>query len=85
MEITELLNDCYTNYHFSENIIDNNIYFDYKLKEGPSNTTNALKLLEIMDFDSEIINNDNFETYLISPSHPFCDTIIIGNSVTFNL
>ena len=70
MEITELLNDCYTNYHFSENIIDNNIYFDYKLKEGPSNTTNALKLLEIMDFDSEIINTANHICYNLKRNKP---------------
>ena len=70
MEITELLNDCYTNYHFSENIIDNNIYFDYKLKEGPSNTTNALKLLEIMDFDSEIINTASHICYNLKRNKP---------------
>ncbi len=33
----------------------------------------------------EITNDDDFESYLISSTHPFCDTIVIGNSVTFNL
>ena len=49
---------------------DNNIYFDYKLKEGPSNTTNALKLLEIMDFDSEIINTANHICYNLKRNKP---------------
>lgn len=73
----------------------------YSIDLELSQNTSESKTLQIIDkitnsigryilnnknqLDSEIINNDNFETYLISPSHPFCDTIIIGNSVTFNL
>ena len=35
--------------------------------------------------DPEITNDAAFETYLTSPMHPFCDTIVIGDSITFNL
>ena len=40
------------NYHFSEHYIDNKIKFDYKIKEGKCNTTNAVYLMKntgIMD------------------------------------
>ena len=36
-----------------------NITFDYRLKNGPSTTTNAVRLLEFMGFDPEIIREAN--------------------------
>lgn len=33
------------NYHFSENWEKGDLYFDYKIKHGPSQSTNALKIL----------------------------------------
>ena len=48
LELTRL-SDCseaIDNYHFSEQWKNNNLYFDYKIKEGVSKTTNALKILE---------------------------------------
>lgn len=35
------------NYHFEESIIDRQMIFDYKLRLGPSPTTNALKIMAI--------------------------------------
>jgi hypothetical protein len=35
------------NYHFREEIIDGRMVFDYRLRPGPSPTTNALKIMEI--------------------------------------
>jgi hypothetical protein len=35
------------NYHFREEIIAGQMVFDYKLREGPSPTTNALKIMEL--------------------------------------
>ena len=35
------------NYHFREDIIDGHMVFDYKLREGPSPTTNALKIMQL--------------------------------------
>lgn len=35
------------NYHFDEEYIDNKIYFDYKIKNGKSNKTNAIYLLKM--------------------------------------
>ncbi|MEJ8733580.1 MutS-related protein [Mediterraneibacter sp. ICN-202921] len=54
-ELTELLADEYENYHFSEEIGDEDIYFSYKIQKGPSVSQNAIKLLEFADFPKEII------------------------------
>ncbi|HVO74234.1 MAG TPA: hypothetical protein VMT35_09455 [Ignavibacteriaceae bacterium] len=36
-----------SNYHFKEDLSNGKMHFDYKLKKGPSPTTNALKIMEI--------------------------------------
>jgi hypothetical protein len=56
IELTEILSGVYDNYHFSEQIIGNAIDFDYLLKDGPSRTTNAIRLLEYMGFDKRIVD-----------------------------
>ena len=35
------------NYHFQEQVVDGRMTFDYKLRKGPSPTTNALKIMEL--------------------------------------
>lgn len=57
IELTRLLNDEYQNYHFSEQITDQGILFDYQIQEGPSNTKNAIKLLAYAGYEKEIIQN----------------------------
>ena len=48
LELTQLekVSQAIANYHFSEQWKDNDLHFDYKIKKGPSQTTNALKILE---------------------------------------
>lgn len=57
IELTELLRDNYTNYHFEEVIKEGDISFPYKLIEGPTTTRNALKLLELIGYDKMVIEN----------------------------
>ena len=54
-ELTVLLADEYDNYHFSEEIGENDICFSYKIMEGPATSQNAVKLLEFAGFPEEII------------------------------
>ena len=54
-ELTELLGDDYLNYHFSEEIGEDDIVFSYKILEGPATSQNAVKLLEFAGFPEEII------------------------------
>lgn len=56
IELTRILQDVYDNYHFSEKIEDDTIEFDYLLKEGPSHSTNAIRLLKFMGFDQRIVD-----------------------------
>lgn len=54
-ELTDLMGGAYANYHFSEEIGENDIAFSYKLMEGPAASHNAVKLLEFAGFPEEII------------------------------
>ncbi len=57
IELTELLekND-YELFHFSEQIEKNELSFDHKLKKGRLKTRNAIKILELYEYPSEIIS-----------------------------
>jgi len=54
IELTRIL-EKYDNYHFREQVTDDGIVFDYKLKNGPSTTRNAIKLLRFMGFEEDIV------------------------------
>ena len=57
VELTRLLADVYENYHFEEQIENNDILFPYKLLKGPANTRNAIKLLSMMGYPDNLIEN----------------------------
>lgn len=57
IELTQLLADVYDNYHFEEEIENNDILFPYKLLKGPANTRNAIKLLSMMGYPDTLIEN----------------------------
>lgn len=56
IELTELLEkDKYDLYHFSEKIENENLFFDHKIKNGKLRTRNAIKILDLYKYPSEII------------------------------
>ena len=55
IELTRILAGKYDNYHFREQVTDDGIVFDYKLKDGPSTTRNAIKLLDFMGFEGPVV------------------------------
>jgi DNA mismatch repair ATPase MutS len=55
LELTGLLEDVYDNYHFSEQIVDGDVCFSYKLKTGPSNSCNAIALLDSLGYDRTLV------------------------------
>jgi len=58
IELTELLEkDFYELFHFSENIKEEELIFDHKLKKGKLKTRNAIKILELYNYPKEIIIN----------------------------
>lgn len=54
MELTELLEGRYQNYHFEEEIQDGDIFFAYRLLPGKASSRNAIRLLEMMGYSREV-------------------------------
>lgn len=68
IELTQILNGIYENKHFQEQFENDDIVFDYKVKEGPSTSRNAIKLLELHGYADEVVKEayqsvDYFETH----------------------
>lgn len=57
VELTHILENVYANYHFQEEVSDDDVLFNYKLFEGRSVSRNAIKLLKVMGYDADIIEN----------------------------
>ncbi len=57
VELTHILEKIYSNYHFDEEVRDNNVIFSYELKKGRATSRNAIKLLGIIGYDGGIIRN----------------------------
>lgn len=55
IELTHLLEEFYENYHFEETIEDGDISFNYLLKKGRAQSRNAIRLLEVMGYDEQVI------------------------------
>lgn len=59
IELTEMMKHAYENYHFTETFKDGDIHFDYKIRFGPSNSRNAIKLLEVLAYPEQITEQAN--------------------------
>ena len=57
IELTSLLEEVYENYHFSEEIKDGDVLFNYRLQEGKAQTRNAIRLLSVMGYEESIIEH----------------------------
>jgi len=55
IELTHILETCYTNYHFDEEVLENDIIFSYHLHKGRAETRNAIKLLSIIGYEPDMI------------------------------
>lgn len=55
IELSHLLETEYDNYHFEEDVSDGDIHFNYELRSGRATTRNAIRLLEIMGYQEQII------------------------------
>lgn len=72
IELTHLLEDYYNNYHFEEEISNQDVVFNYRLRKGRATTRNAIKLLEVMGYEPAIIKEAEAlaEKFLVSGSWP---------------
>lgn len=55
IELSYVLEKEYDNYHFEEEIQENDVVFDYKLRTGRTMTRNAIRLLAMIGYDPKII------------------------------
>ena len=56
LELARLLEGEWANYHFDEQLEDGDVAFSYRLKPGPSDTRNAVRLLGSMGFDPAVVS-----------------------------
>jgi hypothetical protein len=57
IELTYILEDVFDNMHFTETVREGGISFDYKLRPGRATSRNALKLLELLGYGRELVEN----------------------------
>jgi len=56
IELADMLDDTYELYHFSEQVENKTVDFDFRLKTGKLKNRNAIRILEINDYPKEIIS-----------------------------
>ena len=55
IELTYILEEYYTNYHFEEEVKEDDVKFNYLLKKGRVTTRNAIRLLKMTGYDDSIV------------------------------
>jgi hypothetical protein len=56
IELTEILSESCDNVHFAEQVTkENGVTFDYKLRQGPATTRNAIELLQVLHYPKTIV------------------------------
>lgn len=61
IELTYILEKQLKNYHFQEEVKDNQVIFDYKLRQGRATSRNAIKLLNMMHYPEEVVKKSSDE------------------------
>jgi len=56
IELADLLKDEYDLFHFSENVSEKSVDFDYKLKAGKLRNRNAIKILQINGYPNNVFD-----------------------------
>ncbi|MCI9545642.1 MAG: DNA mismatch repair protein MutS [Lachnospiraceae bacterium] len=57
IELTYILEDCYENYHFGEEVRERDVRFSYRLKEGRASSRNAIRLLEMLGYQEAVVES----------------------------
>ncbi|MDO4273355.1 MAG: DNA mismatch repair protein MutS [Eubacteriales bacterium] len=55
IELSYILDGVYENYHFEEEVTDGQVNFNYLLHKGRATTRNAIKLLDVLGYDKEVV------------------------------
>ncbi|MDO4337897.1 MAG: DNA mismatch repair protein MutS [Eubacteriales bacterium] len=57
IELSYILEGIYENYHFEEEVKDNQVIFNYLLQKGRATTRNAIKLLDVLGYDARLVQD----------------------------
>lgn len=57
IELTYILEQYFANYHFQEEVKEEQVVFNYELKDGRATSRNAIKLLKMMGYPENVIRN----------------------------
>ncbi len=57
IELTSILGNYYSNYHFEEEVSNDDVLFNYRLNKGKATSRNAIKLLNVIGYDKSITAN----------------------------
>lgn len=55
IELSYILEDLYDNYHFEEEVKEKEVVFSYILKKGRATSRNAIRLLDMLEYDLGIV------------------------------
>lgn len=55
LELTRLLADTYENFHFEEEMAEDDIFFPYRLQKGPALSRNAIALLKVLGYNQKLV------------------------------
>ncbi len=61
IELTYILEKHYSNFHFQEEVKENQVVFDYLLRKGRAGSRNAIKLLNMMKYPKEVVDSASEE------------------------
>lgn len=70
IELTNFLKENYVLYHFQEQIENDNLFFDYQLKQGILQKRNAIRILELENYPTEVIEDARSVTLLLENKKP---------------
>lgn len=57
IELTYILEGCYANYHFEEEVSGDDVKFNYRLNKGRTVTRNAIRLLRLLGYPKDLVDN----------------------------
>ena len=57
LELLELLEGQYAPFHFREQVVNDELYFDYTMRAGISSTRNAIAMLRLMHFPPALVDD----------------------------
>jgi DNA mismatch repair ATPase MutS len=57
VELLDMLRGGYEMHHFREEVVDEGLTFDYRMRPGPSSTRNAIALLRVLKYPASLVDS----------------------------